>query len=149
MINDLINSLLKNLEFYFPNVDKYVENVEQGFQAPCFLINVINYDKTNLMENARFYRDEETIDIELIYFPKESKLKNTQKREIAELTQKIVTSVERISLYDKQIRSNNVKAVTIDNTLEVLLSFNFNTVYKYKKYYMERLERVNGGVING
>ena len=37
--NDMLNAILLSLENDFPNINKYIENVEQGFKTPCFFIN--------------------------------------------------------------------------------------------------------------
>lgn len=36
--NDMLNAILLSLENDFPNTNKYIENVEQGFKTPCFLL---------------------------------------------------------------------------------------------------------------
>ena len=33
--NDMLNAILLSLENDFPNINKYIENVEQGFKTPC------------------------------------------------------------------------------------------------------------------
>lgn len=147
MINDLINAILKSLENTFPNFNKYVEDVEQGFSTPCFFINLLEYDKENLLESERFLREKETVDLEIIFFPKEEQGKRIEKRQIAEMIPKLTRCVERIELYNKTIRSNNIKAVTVDNTAQVLVSFDFNTARKFKKQFMGRLEHIGGNII--
>ena len=146
MINDILNAILASLEKEYPNINKYIENVEQGFSTPCFFVNFLGYDKENLNENDRFLREKETIDIQVIYFPKEEKDRRTEKRQIANIIPNLVRCVEYIQLYDKKIRANSSKAVVVDDTAQVLVSFDFNTVIKFKGQYMEKLEKVGGNL---
>ena len=146
MINDILNAILASLEKEYPNINKYIENVEQGFSTPCFFVNFLGYDKENLNENDRFLREKETIDIQVIYFPKEEKDRRTEKRQIANIIPNLVRCVEYIQLYDKKIRANSSKAVVVDDTAQVLVSFDFNTVIKFKGQYMEKLEKVGGSL---
>lgn len=138
--------MLASLEDAFPDVNKYIENVEQGFSTPCFFVNLIEYNKENLNENERILREKETIDIQVIYFPKEEKDRRTEKRQIANIIPKLVRCVERIEVYNKTIRANSSKAVVVDDTAQVLVSFDFNAVMSFKGRYMERLERIGGNI---
>ena len=146
MINDILNAILASLEKEYSNINKYIEDVEQGFITPCFFVNVLGYDKENLNENDRFLREKETIDIQVIYFPKEEKDRRTEKRQIANIIPNLVRCVEYIQLCDKKIRANSSKAVVVDDTAQVLVSFDFNTVIKFKGQYMEKLEKVGGNL---
>ena len=146
MINDILNAILASLEKEYPKINKYVENVEQGFSTPCFFVNLMEYSKENLNENDRFLREKETIDIQVICFPKEEKDRRTEKRQIANIIPNLVRCVEYIQLYDKKIRANSSKAVVVDDTAQVLVSFDFNTVIKFKGQYMEKLEKVGGNL---
>lgn len=134
------------MENSFPDIDKYVENVEQGFNTPCFFVNLMEYSKENLNGSERFLREKETIDIQVIYFPKEEKDRRTEKRQIANIIPNLVRCVEYIQLCDKKIRANSSKAVVVDDTAQVLVSFDFNTVIKFKGQYMEKLEKVGGNL---
>ena len=91
------------MESSFPDIDKYVENVEQGFNTPCFFVNLMEYSKENLNGSERFLREKETIDIQVIYFPKEEKDRRTEKRQIANIIPNLVRCVEYIQLYDKNV----------------------------------------------
>ena len=139
---------MKNLEEHFPETRKYIENIEQGFQAPCFLVNLIEYNKENLNESERFFREKETIDIQIIFFPEEEKDRRTEKRQIANIIPKLARSVERLKLYNKSIRATSSKSVIVNDTAQVLVSFDFNTITKIQGVYMENLERV-GGALGG
>ncbi len=138
--------MLASLEDVFPDVNKYIENVEQGFSTPCFFVNLIEYNKENLNENERILREKETIDIQVIYFPKEEKDRRTEKRQIANIIPKLTRCVERINLHNKTIRANTGKAVIVDDTAQVLVSFDFNAIMSFKGQYMERLERIGGNI---
>ena len=109
-------------------------------------MNLIEYNKTNLNEGERFLREKETIDIQVIYFPKEEKDRRTEKRQIANIIPKLARCVERIKLYNKTIRANSSKSVIVDDTAQVLVSFDFNTIMRFKGQYMERLEKVGGNI---
>lgn len=144
--NDMLNAILFSLENDFPNINKYIENVEQGFKTPCFFINFLDYNKENLNESDRFLREKETIDIQVVYFPKEEIDRRTEKRQIANIIPGLTRCVERIELYNKPIRANSSKAVIVDDTAQVLVSFDFNSVVKFKKNFMDNLEQIGGNI---
>ena len=95
IINDILNAILASLEKAYPNINKYIEDVEQGFSTPCFFVNFLGYNKENLNENDRFLREKETIDIQVIYFPKEEKNIRTEKRQIANIICDIIENKEK------------------------------------------------------
>ena len=145
--NEILNAILFSLEKEFPDIKKYIEDVEQGFNTPCFFVSFLGYDKENLLENERFLREKETIDIQVIYFPKEEKESRTEKRQIANIIPSLNRCVERIELYNKHIRANSSKAIIVDDTAQVLVSFDFNTARRFRKNFMDRLERIGGNFI--
>lgn len=146
IINDILNAILASLEKAYPNINKYIEDVEQGFSTPCFFVNFLGYNKENLNENDRFLREKETIDIQVIYFPKEEKNIRTEKRQIANIIPNLARCVEHIEIYDKKIRASSSKTVVVDDTAQVLVSFDFNRFVKFKGQYMEKLEKVGGNL---
>ena len=145
--DDILNAILFGLENDFPNINKYIEDVEQGFKTPCFFVNFLEYNKENLNESDRFLREKETIDIQVVYFPKEEIDRRTEKRQIANIIPSLTRCVEYIELYDKKIRANSSKAVIVDDTAQVLVSFDFNSVVKFKKNFMDNLEQIGGNII--
>lgn len=68
--NDMLNAILLSLENDFPNINKYIENVEQGFKTPCFFINFLDYNKENLNESDRFLREKKLLIYKLFIFLK-------------------------------------------------------------------------------
>ena len=122
--------------------------MEQGFETPCFLVNLLEYENENLTENERFFRSKETLDIQVIFFPEETTTKRTEKRQIYSILPELVASISRVNLYNKNVRANSSKSVIVDNTAQVLVSFDFNTISLFKGQYMERLEKVGGTIGN-
>ena len=120
--------------------------MEQGFETPCFLVNLLEYENENLTENERFFRSKETLDIQVIFFPEETTTKRTEKRQIYSILPELVASISRVNLYNKNVRANSSKSVVVDNTAQVLASFDFNTISLFKGQYMERLEKVGGNI---
>lgn len=112
-----------------------------------FFINFLDYNKENLNESDRFLREKETIDIQVVYFPKEEIDRRTEKRQIANIIPSLTRCVEYIELYDKKIRANSSKAVIVDDTAQVLVSFDFNTARRFRKNFMDRLEQIGGNFI--
>lgn len=139
-MNEIINGILESLENEYPNFNKYVEDVEQGFQAPCFVVNIIDYERENLLENERAYREKETVNVQVLFFPKENQQKREEKREIYEHMYNVSKCTAEIRVNDKPIRANSSKSIINDNVLQVLVSYDFNTINKITGNLMTNLE---------
>lgn len=138
-MNEIINGILESLENEYPDYNKYVEDVEQGFQAPCFVVNILEYNKDNLLENERAYREKETVNIQVLFFPKENQQKRDEKREIYEHMYNVSKCTAEIRVNNKPIRANSSKSIINDNVLQVLVSYDFNTINKITGNLMTKL----------
>jgi len=54
MINKLKNAISTKLHTSYPEYDKYVEKVPQGFQEPCFFIMPLEPSERQVMGNRYF-----------------------------------------------------------------------------------------------
>lgn len=109
-------------------------------------MNLIDYENQYLTENDRFLRNKETIDIQVIFFPEEVLGKRTEKRQIYNILPELVAIMSRVDLYDKKIRANSSKAEVLEDTAQVLVSFDFNTISLFEGQFMKRLEKVGGNI---
>lgn len=138
ILQDLLNELSNKLYNEFGSkYNIYFENVEQGFNVPCFYISIIDYTHNNLLENNRNLREKENINLEVVFFPINN---NNKKEQLILMAKPLSLACERINLYNKPIRSNISKINFIDDTVQVLFSFDFNTISKYKKDFMTKLK---------
>lgn len=145
ILQDILTSLSNKLHDEFGSeYNRYFENVEQGFQIPCFYITIINYSHNNELKNNRNLRERETIDLQVVFFPKEN---NQKKEQLILMTKSLTLVCEEIILYNKPIRANISKVNFIDDTIQVLFSYDFNTISKYKKDFMKKLKESGVGNI--
>ena len=103
-ILDIRNAITKKLnsnghKIYYENIDKV--------KKPCFFINLVDYNK----EFNTFYREKKRITFDLLYFPKEEKMPNTE----------IITALEQI---DEEFEVMGTKTLRVqDRSLNLKNTF--------------------------
>lgn len=97
---DIRNAITEKLSsngnrIYYENIDKV--------KKPCFFINLVTYNK----EFNTFYREQKKITIDLLYFPKNEKMVNTE----------IINALENI---DEQFEIMGTKTLRVlDRSLNI------------------------------
>lgn len=128
MINNIVLGIanaLNNLGEY----DVFVEDVEQGIEAPCFLILLIDADTKQLPSS----RNKRRQDFNVLYFPKEGKT------ECYEMSEKLFEALKLIKFKDGLLNGADIKCNVVDGVLNCLVSYNFNTVKLDDSEYMMEL----------
>lgn len=147
MINKVITGISQALDAEFNSENEeytiYTEDVEQGLDEPCFFIFSLKPSNRQLVGNR--YKRKYPFDIH--YFPKDESNYNN---EINEVTERLFTALEYISIDSGLIRGTNMNAETVDNVLHFFIDFNMIVRKEIPKDpYMENLEMMEEVKIYG
>lgn len=137
MLNKIITGISQALDAEFNSENEeytiYTEDVEQGLDEPCFFIFSLKPSNKQLLGNR--YKREYPFDIH--YFPKSEDSNN----EINEVTERLFTALEYISIDSGLIRGTSMNAEIVDNVLHFFINFNMIVIKEIPKDpYMEELE---------
>ena len=117
MVNKIIDGIINAIYNTFgDDYEIHVENIEQGFNEPCFFIFLIN--STNRQFFNRNYITENQFVIE--YFPI-SKEKN---KECNEVSNCLFECLEYITIEGHLFRGLNMNSEIVDNVLNFTVNYN-------------------------
>ena len=134
MLNDIINGISVAINAEFPDLQIYIDEIEQGMQTPCFLIfNLTNRETQKL--NNRYLR-EHSFNVQ--YFPK-SITKPT--REAATVGTKLFDVLEYITVNGALVRGTDRRHELVNDVLHFFVDYDVY-IHKLKDPdpYMETLE---------
>lgn len=139
LIKEIINGISKKIYgFYEGLYDIYVEEVEQGLQMPCFMINLISSDIRMILQPR--YKFESVFDV--IYFGEGYKDCMDRGSELYDI-------LEYITIKDKDlIRGTKMNMDIIKNILHFRV--NYNLILQNKPDIIDMMEdhQINIGVVN-
>lgn len=139
LIKEIINGISKKIYgFYEGLYDIYVEEVEQGLQMPCFMINLISSDIRMILKPR--YKFESVFDV--IYFGEGYKDCMDRGSELYDI-------LEYITINDKDlIRGTKMNMDIIKNILHFRV--NYNLILQNKPDIIDMMEehQINIGVGN-
>lgn len=139
LIKAIINGISKKIYgFYEGLYDIYVEEVEQGLQMPCFMINLISSDIRMILQPR--YKFESVFDV--IYFGEGYKDCMDRGSELYDI-------LEYITINDKDlIRGTKMNMDIIKNILHFRV--NYNLILQNKPDIIDMMEdhQINIGVVN-
>lgn len=115
MINKLIEGIATKLNSEYPDYNKYIENVPQGFKEPCFFIKPLNPQETKVMKNR--YKKQIPCVIQCF-----SENNTTFLYDVAE---KLYYILEYINLGEDLIRGIKPKFEIVDDVLHFFINYNF------------------------
>ena len=146
MLNKIITGISQALDAEFNTEDEgytiYTEDVEQGLDEPCFFIFSLKPSSKQLAGN----RYERKYPFDIHYFPKDEDNINN---EINEVTERLFTALEYISIDSGLIRGTNMNAEIVDNVLHFFINFNMIIRKEIEKDpYMEELELMEEVKVN-
>ena len=139
LIKEIINGISKKIYgFYEGLYDIYVEDVEQGLEVPCFMINLISSDIRMILKPR--YKFESVFDV--IYFGEGYKDCMDRGSELYDI-------LEYITINDKDlIRGTKMNMYIIKNILHFRV--NYNLILQNKPDIIDTMEehQINIGVVN-
>lgn len=126
MFNDLIDAISKRLLEYFPESvpNIYSENIEQGFNEPCFYISLINSTNKNKLGPGRSKRYK----FDIMYFNN-----NLGNDDLNTMGDKLSTVLEDIQIGDALIHGFDIEYEVKDNKLHFFVEYPVLASYEVEK----------------
>lgn len=137
MLNEIVNGIGLKLSKSFNGIDIHKEELEQGFEEPCFFIDLLNPSEKQIIGN-RYLR---SYLFDIAYFPKKK-----SSEEIFEVLDKLYSVLEYIELDDGTlIRGIERSSREEDRILHFFITYEMFT-YKLdeEKPKMKKLDVNNG-----
>lgn len=120
-INDLKIGINQVLDKEFPGIAIHGEEIEQGFEKPCFFIKVLNSSLDKEL-NRRYKRN---ISFNIHYFSDKEGNINSDCLNIAD---KLYEALEYINVNNSLYRANSMIHEVIDGVLHFMLQFNYHVL---------------------
>lgn len=122
MLNKIITGISQALDAEFNSEENeeytiYTEDVEQGLEEPCFFIFSLKPNLKQLVGN----RYDRKYPFDIHYFPKDEENINN---EINEVTERLFTALEYITVDNNLVRGTNMNIEIVDNVLHFFVDFN-------------------------
>lgn len=137
MLNEIVNGIGLKLSKSFNGIDIHKEELEQGFEEPCFFIDLLNPSEKQIIGN-RYLR---SYLFDIVYFPKKK-----SSEEIFEVLDKLYSVLEYIELDDSTlIRGIDRNSREEDKVLHFFVTYEM-FIYKLdeEKPKMKKLDVNNG-----
>lgn len=137
MLNEIVNGIGLKLSKSFNGIDIHKEELEQGFEEPCFFIDLLNHGEKQIIGN-RYLR---SYLFDIVYFPKKK-----SSEEIFEVLDKLYSVLEYIELDDSTlIRGIDRNSREEDKVLHFFVTYEM-FIYKLdeEKPKMKKLDVNNG-----
>ena len=137
MLNEIVNGIGLKLSKSFNGIDIHKEELEQGFEEPCFFIDLLNPSEKQIIGN-RYLR---SYLFDIVYFPKKK-----SSEEIFEVLDKLYSVLEYIELDDGTlIRGIERSSREEDRILHFFITYEM-VIYKLdeEKPKMKKLDVNNG-----
>lgn len=137
MLNEIVNGIGLKLSKSFNGIDIHKEELEQGFEEPCFFIDLLNPSEKQIIGN-RYLR---SYLFDIVYFPKKK-----SSEEIFEVLDKLYSVLEYIELDDGTlIRGIERSSREEDRVLHFFITYEM-FIYKLdeEKPKMKKLDVNNG-----
>lgn len=138
-LNDVLDGIsIKLNEVFGETYTIYTNNIEQGFNTPCFFIKMLPENRSKKLGN-RYYN--ETSFVIHVF------LENAEVEELNDIAEALYQELEVIKLVSgDMLRGNNMKKEINDDVLEFFIDYNYFTYKEVEKGdAMETIE-VNGEV---
>jgi hypothetical protein len=120
-MDDIIQGVVDALwDLYDGAVPIYTEQQKQGFEAPCFFVELINTS----MERETGKRFQETASVQVSYFPPGTDGDSPDYKDIQSQIRPILLALEVIPVSGtKGIRGTDIEAAVVDDVLHVTVTY--------------------------
>lgn len=116
-INDIRAAVFDRLAERFPDIERYGEEIRQGFKEPCFFVKLLNASQTQEL-NTRYMR---THSFDIHYFPR--KRKNADAHDMAE---QLYDALEMIEYNGVKYRGIDMNHEIVNGVLHFFVDYNFH-----------------------
>lgn len=132
MINSIIESISINLDAEF-GYETHMEEIKQGLTEPCFFISCLN-PTTELFFGKRYFRTNQFC---IQYFPESD---DNVQRECNDVAERLVWTLEYITLDGDLIRGTAMKYEVVDGVLHFFVNYDCFIYRIEEKTAMESME---------
>lgn len=134
MLNEIISGIANKLNATFgDDYEIYQDDVEQGFQEPCFFISVLKPELAPLSK----WRSMKRNPFDVLYFPADPG-KNAELFTVAE---QLMGCLQWITLSDGGLlHGTSMNYEVLDDVLHFMVNFNFPLITTREETCMETLE---------
>lgn len=119
-IDDLKIGINQSLDKEFPNITIYGEEIEQGFEEPCFFVKILS----SLQDKELNIRYKKNISFDVHYFS-DKEDKNSDYNNMAD---KLYEVLEYVTVGNSLYRANKMKHEVIDGVLHFMLQFDYHVL---------------------
>lgn len=129
MVNSIITGISQALDAEFNASDTtytiYTENIEQGFDTPCFSISFLNGSNTQIVGNR--YNSNKTFTIE--YHPKNEPVDGIirNRKECYDVAATLEVMLKSIIVDSKNVRGTNITYEVVEDILHFFVDYNLIT----------------------
>ena len=126
MLNKIVIGISQALDAEFNSENEgyiiHTENVEQGLEEPCFFIFSLKPSSKQLVGN----RYERKYPFDIHFFPDTELVDgiSTINNQINEVTERLFTALEYITVDNSLVRGTSINAEIVDNVLHFFINFN-------------------------
>ncbi|WP_459611998.1 phage tail terminator family protein [Clostridium botulinum] len=124
-INDLRIGINQVLDKEFPNTAIYNEEIEQGFEEPCFFIKVLSSGQDKEL-NIRYKKN---ISFDIHYFSDKEDIN----LDCNDMVDKLYEVLEYVKVNNSLYRSSEMTHEVIDGVLHFMLQFNYHVLKEIEK----------------
>lgn len=136
-------AIVSKLDEFAPDVDVNSSDIEEGFERPCFYVDMLDADLDDLANNF----SERKIEFDILYFPEDPKKNQKDLLNMRDILTKAFVENREIKITDDLIaEAEQVKVFEVDKVLhckfEVFIAEEYEKTYEHN---MEELE-FEGGI---
>lgn len=124
-INDLRIGINQTLDKEFPNINIHGEEIEQGFEEPCFFIKVLSSGQSKEL-NRRYKKN---ISFDIHYFSDKEDIN----LDCLDMADKLYEVLEYLNVNDNLYKAIGMTHEVIDGVLHFFLEFNYHVLKQIEK----------------
>lgn len=135
VIKDIVRAINGQLKASFPNINIQSTDVKEGYQRPCFYVDLVDFENELLMDEY----DHKTAAFSIYYFPSD-RLNN--RLELLEIRESLINAFIGVLDVGNGFKIHILN--TESNIDDGVLNFDFEI-----EYYQVRAEKDNHGISGG
>ncbi|MBC2855250.1 hypothetical protein H3N56_03770 [Cetobacterium sp. 2A] len=142
---DIQASIVSKLAKIAPDIEINSSDIEEGFKRPCFFIDMLDIDSSNLMDKFQ----EREIEFDILYFPKHLKKNQMDLLKMRDILNKAFVEEQSFNITDDLVvEATDVKIFEVDKVLHC--EFKVFIAEEYEREYEHNIEELEfGEEING
>ncbi|MDN4069262.1 hypothetical protein QYF50_15525 [Paenibacillus vini] len=119
-VTSILDGVKDKLFSLFPNTEIWIEEIKQGFEAPCFFVKLLTHAQDQEMNRRykRFYS------FDIHFFPEG----NDYNREAHEMAEKLYDALRWVGIDGARYKGTGMNYEIVDGTLHFFVDFNFHVM---------------------